>query len=830
MSAYSKIEKKWQKLWLRTGVYEPDLKKAEKPFYNLMMFPYPSAEGLHIGSVRTFTGIDIYGRFKRMQKYDVFEPIGLDGFGMHSENYALRISAHPLRLAKVTGNTFYRQLEMIGNGFAWREKLETYDTDYYKWTQWIFVQMFKKGLAYRKRSPVNWCPSCKTVLADEQVQSGECERCGSEIEKKDLEQWFFRITDYAERLLEGLEKIDWPESIKMAQRNWIGRSEGYSLKFPLIGILGQEDRKHSIDIFTTRPDTLFGVTFVVVSPELAKRWINAGWHASDEVQKYISKALVLRGSKEASVEAGKTGVFSGICAINPANKEKIPVWVSDYVLDTYGTGAIMAVPAHDSRDFEFAKKFNLTIREVVSPDGRDHDLRVAYTDPGVLINSARFNGANSEAAKIEITKFAGGDRKINYRLRDWLISRQRYWGPPIPMIFCSVCSKSRKGERKDMAGWYSIPEKDLPVKLPFIKDYRPRGTGESPLAKDKKFSKARCPKCKSWARRETDVSDTFLDSTWYFFRYLDAKNKRIPFDKLRVKKWLPVDMYIGGAEHSVLHLLYSRFVTKAFYDWKIINFDEPFKKFRAHGLIIKDGAKMSKSKGNIVNPDGYFDDFGADVMRLYLAFMAPLDSGGDFRDQGISGIDRFLARVKKLNSKLAKTSKEGLSENSEKLLHKSIKKVGEDIENLHYNTAISQLMILLNEFEKLQSLPWHAYEIFLKLLAPFAPYLTEELWSRFFVSKKSRIRDLQSKSGQNSIHLQSWPKFDSKKIKDESFRLIIQINGRVRAVLDATTGISEKEAIALAMDNENIKKNLSSLASSPKKTIFVPDKLLNLVI
>ncbi|KKT79031.1 leucine--tRNA ligase [Candidatus Giovannonibacteria bacterium RIFCSPHIGHO2_12_44_12] len=822
MSAYSKIEKKWQKLWLRSGVYEPDLKKAKKPFYNLMMFPYPSAEGLHIGSVRTFTGIDIYGRFKRMEGYDVFEPIGLDGFGMHSENYALRIGAHPMRLAKVTEKNFYRQLEMIGNGFAWKEKLETYDTEYYKWTQWIFAQMFKKGLAYRKRSPVNWCPSCKTVLADEQVQSEECERCGSKIEKKDLEQWFFRITDYAERLLESLEKIDWPESIKTAQRNWIGRSEGYSLKFPLIGIPGQEDRKHSIDIFTTRPDTLFGVTFVVVSPELAKRWINAGWHASDEVQKYISKALVLRGSKEASVEAEKTGVFSGIYAINPANKEKIPVWVSDYVLDTYGTGAIMAVPAHDSRDFEFAKKFNLTIREVVSPDGRDHDLRVAFTDPGVLINSARFNGANSEAAKIEITKFAGGDRKINYRLRDWLISRQRYWGPPIPMIFCGVCGKSRKGERKDMAGWYPIPEKDLPVKLPFIKDYRPRGTGESPLAKDKKFSKVRCPKCKSWARRETDVSDTFLDSTWYFFRYLDAKNKRIPFDKLKVKKWLPVDMYIGGAEHSVLHLLYSRFVAKAFYDWKIINFNEPFKKFRAHGLIIKDGAKMSKSKGNIVNPDGYFKDFGADVMRLYLAFMAPLEQGGDFRDQGISGIDRFLARVKKLNSKLARTSKEGLSENSEKLLHKSIKKVGDDIENLHYNTAISQLMILLNEFEKLPSLPWHAFEIFLKLLAPFAPHLTEELWQNF---KKNKIFKKQ-----NSIHLQSWPKFDSKKIKDESFKLIVQINGRVRAVLDATTGISEKEAIALAMDNENIKKNLSSLAGSPKKTIFVPDKLLNLVI
>ncbi|OGF92354.1 leucine--tRNA ligase [Candidatus Giovannonibacteria bacterium RIFCSPLOWO2_12_FULL_43_11c] len=833
MSAYSKIENKWRKLWLKARVYEPDLRKAKKPFYNLMMFPYPSAEGLHIGSVRTFTGIDIYGRFKRMQGNNVFEPIGLDGFGINSENYALKIGAHPVKQAKISEKNFYRQLEMIGNGFAWRERLETYDTDYYKWTQWIFVQMFKDGLAYRKQSPVNWCPSCKTVLADEQVLpagkqefAGECERCGSKIEKKDLEQWFFKITDYAERLLSGLDKIDWPESVKVAQRNWIGRSEGYSLKFPLVGIPEQEDRKHSIDIFTTRPDTLFGATFVAISPELAKRWINAGWQASDEIKKYISSALARREGREISGEAEKTGVFFGIHAINPANQEKIPVWISDYVLDTYGTGAIMAVPAHDSRDFEFAKKFNLVIREVISPNGRDHDLRSAYMDPGVMINSAKFNGINSEAAKIEITKFAGGDRKINYRLRDWLISRQRYWGPPIPMIFCSACGKLGKGERKDMPGWYSVLEKDLPVRLPFIKDYRPQGTGESPLAKDKKFSKVKCPKCKNWACRETDVSDTFLDSTWYFFRYLDAKNKRKLFDWLRVKRWLPVNMYIGGSEHSVLHLLYSRFITKAFFDWKIINFDEPFPKFRAHGLIIKGGAKMSKSKGNIVNPDGYFKDFGADVMRLYLAFMAPLDSGGNFRDEGISGVDRFLVRVKKLGAKLAKTSKDGLSKNSEKLLHKSIKKVGEDIENLHYNTAISQMMILLNEFEKLPSLPWHPYGIFLKLLAPFAPYLTEELWQNF--SFKGSVASGWKK--QNSIHLESWPKFDPKKIKDENFKLIIQINGRVRAVLDATTGISEKEALEMATNDENVKKYLSSLAGSPKKTIFVPDKLLNLVI
>lgn len=823
MSSYSKIEAKWRKLWQKEGVYEPDLKKAKNPFYNLMMFPYPSAEGLHIGSVRTFTGVDIYGRFKRMEGNDVFEPIGLDGFGINSENYALKIGVHPAKQAKISEKNFYRQLEMIGNGFAWNERVETYDPEYYKWTQWIFVQMFKKGLAYRKKSPVNWCPSCKTVLADEQVVSGECERCSSRVERKDLEQWFFKITEYADRLLSDLDKIDWSEKVKIAQRNWIGRSEGYRLNFPLVGISGQEDRKHNVEIFTTRPDTIFGATFVVVSPELAKRWINIGWQASEEVQKYIDESILERGKRDVSVEPKKTGIFSGVHAINPANQEKIPVWIADYVLDTYGTGAIMAVPAHDERDYEFAKKYNLMIREVISPNGQDHDLRQAFIGQGVLINSAKFNGLDSNKAKVEITKFAGGDKKINYRLRDWLISRQRYWGPPIPMIFCQNCQNNGKGERMDMPGWYTVLEKDLPIKLPFVKDYRPQGTGESPLAKDKKFVKVGCPKCDSWARRETDVSDTFLDSTWYYMRYLDHKNKKKPFDQARIKKWLPVDMYIGGAEHSVLHLLYVRFLAKAFFDWKFINFDEPFIKFRAHGLITKDGAKMSKSRGNVVNPDEYIKKFGVDVMRMYLAFLAPFDQGGDFRDQGISGIERFLGKVKKMESRLARTSKEGLSSDTEKLLNRSIKKISEDIENLHYNTAISQLMILLNKFDELPSIPWHAYDSFLRLLAPFAPFLTEELWQNF-----NKISLFKKK---NSIHLQNWPKFDPRKIKEEAFRLVVQINGKVRAALEAPIGISQKDAEKMIMADENLKKYLHpSAGGSPKKIIFVPNRLINFVV
>src|SRR3989344_3510041 len=828
MPAFSKIEKKWQKLWLKAGVYEPDLKSSSKgnkdPFYNLMMFPYPSAEGLHIGSVRTFTGVDIYGRLKRMQGFDTFEPIGLDGFGINSENYALKIGKHPMKLAKVTEKNFYRQLEMIGNGFAWNEKLETYDPEYYRWTQWVFVQMFKKGLAYRKKSPVNWCPSCKTVLADEQVVAGECERCGSKVEKKNLEQWFFKITDYAEQLLRDLEDLDWSEKVKIAQKNWIGRSEGYSIKFPLVGVPGQEDRKHVVEVFTTRPDTLFGATFIVISPELAKRWFDIGWQASGSVAKYVDEALMRRGrGQDLELANEKTGVFSGINAIPPANQEKIPVWIADYVLDTYGTGAIMAVPAHDERDFEFAKKFDLPIREVISPDGRDHDLRVSFTDRGVLINSGKFNGINNEVAKTEITDFAGGEKKVHYRLRDWLISRQRYWGPPIPMIFCEACRTAGKGERPEMPGWYAVQEKDLPVKLPFIKDYQPQGTGTSPLAKSKEFYKVKCPGCKADAKRETDVSDTFLDSSWYFFRYIDTKNKKAPFDRWRARKWLPVHMYIGGAEHAVLHLMYARFITKVFKNWGLINFDEPFKKFRAHGLITKDGAKMSKSRGNIVSPDEYIKKFGVDVMRVYLAFLAPFDQGGDFRDQGITGITRFLARVGKLESKLAKKSTEALAEGSENIFHQTMKKVGEDIENLHYNTAISQLMVLLNKLETLPSVPWTVYENFLKMLAPFAPFLTEELWQKF---KKAK-----SFKKQNSIHLQDWPKFDKNKIKEDRFNLVVQINGKVRATLDAPVGISEKDAEKLVFEDESIKKYFRPPGGgSPKKTIVDPNRLINFVV
>src|SRR3989344_6093709 len=834
MAGFPRMEKKWQKLWQRAGVFEPNLPNPKKKFYNLMMFPYPSAEGLHVGNMYAFVGSDIYGRFKRMQGNDVFEPIGLDGFGIHSENYALKVKKHPQKQAKISEKNFYRQLEMIGNGFAWKEKLETYDPEYYKWTQWIFIQMFKHGLAYRKKQAVNWCPSCKTVLADEQVISGECERCESKVIKKELEQWFFKITNYAERLLRDLEKIDWSEKVKIAQRNWIDRSEGALIDFKIL------NTNYKIQVFTTRPDTLFGATDMVLSPgHFLLRNNELGIKNYGEVKKYIEKAK--------AEGKGKTGVeLKGVKAINPANKEEIPVWVADYVFGNVGTGAIMAVPAHDERDFEFVltvvssetrtspEEFIKCVIEPTSLDdligyidfvsgsgniptlqkkeaGKYLDLlrqgKRCYPGHGNLVNSGKFDGMNSEQAKWEITKFVGGERKTQYRLRDWLISRQRYWGPPIPMIFCEKCS------------WQAVQEKDLPVKLPYLKDWRPKGKGVSPLATEPEFYKTKCPKCKGPARRETDVSDTFLDSSWYFFRYLDSKNKSKPFDGLRVKKWLPVDMYIGGAEHSVLHLLYVRFITKVFKEWGLIDFDEPFSKFRAHGLLIKDGAKMSKSRGNVVTPDFYIRKFGADALRMYLMFLGPFDQGGDFRDSGISGITRFLARVRNLGEKISNSYHSHEFADSHRVLHQSIKKITEDIENLRYNTAISQLMILLNKLEELPRVPRNVYETFLKLLAPFAPYISEELYQKFHKRR--------SFGKKNSIHLAFWPKYDARKIKEDIFQLVVQINGRVRAAIKAPVGILQDEAERLAKSNQNVTKFLDK---TPKKVVFVPNKLINFVI
>jgi len=766
MAGYNpqKIEKKWRKIWEKNKTFQVDLKRAKNPYYNLMMFPYPSAEGLHVGNVYAFTGSDIHGRFKRMQGNDVFEPMGFDAFGIHSENFAIKKGIHPQILIKKNTDNFREQLKNLGCLFDWEHEVDTTKPEYYKWTQWLFLQLFKAGLAYRKKAPVDWCPSCKTVLADEQVVSGKCERCDSEVIQKETEQWFLKITKYAERLLKNLDKIDWSERTKIAQRNWIGKSEGALLKFPIF------NSRFSIEVFTTRPDTLFGCTYLVISPEhklieelksSIKNW--------DEVGNYIKKAKIKSELERTELAKDKTGVeLKGIKAVNPANKEEIPVFIADYVLASYGTGAIMAVPAHDQRDFEFAKKYNLPIK-------------------------------HAPVASPKIIEAVGGKKTINYHLRDWLISRQRYWGPPIPIVYCQKC------------GIVPVPEKDLPVLLPFVKNFRPKGTGESPLASVPSFVKTKCPQCKGPARRETDVSDTFLDSSWYFLRYpspRSARSGQVPFDPAITRKWLPVDMYIGGQEHAVLHLLYTRFITMALKDAGFIDFAEPFEKFRAHGLLTKGGTKMSKSKGNVVNPDDYFKKFGADTLRMYLMFLGPFSEGGDWSDSGIIGISRFLNKVWGLKDKI------GNSDDAEKIVHQTIKKVTEDIENLRYNTAISALMILANEMEKSSEIQNTNYKILLLLLAPFAPYIAEELW--------------QELGNKNSIHGQKWPEYDSKLIKEEIIMLVIQINGKVRDKIEAEAGISQKEAERLTLSQEKVKQWI--LGKKVRKIIFIPNKLINIVI
>ncbi|MDO8620889.1 MAG: class I tRNA ligase family protein [Candidatus Levybacteria bacterium] len=752
----TEIEQKWQKKWEETKIYSPNLDKpfdkaqGHRPFYNLMMFPYPSAEGMHVGNMYAFTGADIYGRFKRMQGNDVFEPIGLDGFGIHSENYAIKVGRHPKEQAKISEKNFYRQLRATGNGYDWSRTVETYDPKYYKWTQWLFIQLFKAGLAYRKKAPVNFCPSCKTVLADEQVIDEKCERCSSIVEKKELEQWFFKITKYADRLLNGLNEIDWAEKIKIAQKQWIGRSEGMIINFG------------GIDVFTTRPETADGATFLVLSPQHPK----AKEFKSKDVVDYIE---ISTNKSDEERRREKTGVFTGEYIINPLTKKKIPVWIADYVLMGYGTGAIMAVPAEDERDREFAEKYKIPIE------------------------------------KTSLSAKPVGEKVVNYHLRDWLISRQRYWGPPIPMINCPKC------------GWQPVPEEQLPVLLPDVKDWKPLGTGKSPLANHPEFYKANCPNCKGPATRETDVSDTFLDSAWYFLRYVNTEFDNKPFDELRVKKWLPVNMYIGGPEHAVLHLLYSRFITMALHDLGFIDFDEPFTKFYAHGLIIKDGAKMSKSKGNVVVPDAYIKKYGADALRCYLMFTGPFSMGGDFRDSGIEGMSRFLKRVWALASGIkGKDADPAL----DTFMHKTIKSVTEDMENLNYNTAIAHLMEYYNElhyfYTKYKILNIKYCKTLVLLLASLAPHITEELWN-----------NLGEKS---SIHQQSWPAYDSKLLVENEVTIVIQVNGKVRDILKIKSADvkNQKDVEHFASLSANVKKHLDG--KKIKKVIYVEGRIINFVL
>ena len=829
---HQKIEEKWQKKWQEKGIYSLDLKSPKKKFYNLMMFPYPSAEGLHVGNMYAFTGADIHGRFKSMQGYEVFEPIGLDGFGIHSENYAIKIGKHPAEQAKVSEKRFYQQLSRIGNRFSWENKLETYDPEYYRWTQWLFVQMFKNGLAYRKKAMVNWCPSCKTVLADEQVEEGVCERCQTATIRRQTEQWFFRITKYAERLLKNIDKIDWPEKIKTAQRNWIGRKQGINITYSIKGI------KETVSCFTTRPDTNFGATFVVVAPEyrlitkILTGKVKVEAKKKAEIKKYVDKALKKTEQQRKMEEGKKTGVFTGLYAVNHLNEYPMPIYVSDFVLMDVGTGAVVGVPGHDKRDFEFARAFKLPIkRVVVAADGDKSTIKKieqVQENEGIMVNSGFLNGLEIDQAIKKmidhIVEKGWGKRVVSYHLRDWLISRQRYWGPPIPMVKCRQC------------GWQSVAEKDLPVELPYVEKYRPTGDGRSPLARaSKKWLETKCPKCRGQADRETDVSDTFLDSSWYFLRYPSthsAHSGQLPFDKGITSKWLPVDAYIGGAEHAVLHLLYSRFITMALKDWGYLNFEEPFPFLYGHGLIIKDGFKMSKSRGNVVIPDQYIDQYGVDALRMYLMFIGPYDSGGDFNDQGMVGMARFLGRVWRVCLKksqgLTKTQiKAGEEQQLLKIRHATIKRVTKAIEGFRYNVVIAALMEYVNEMYRLKgaqgSKEWQAaVKDLILMLAPIAPYFTEELWGR--VNNRGEL------TTKNSIHQQTWPEYDQQLAQGNQVTMVFQVNGKLRGRIDVSREAAndKKQMLTAAKKNARVQKYITG--KKLIKEIFVLGRLVNLVV
>jgi leucyl-tRNA synthetase len=807
------IEAKWQARWeadRTNSLTDAQLADAARPFYNLMMFPYPSAEGLHVGNLYAFTGADIHGRWKRLLGENVFEPIGFDAFGIHSENFALKIGVHPMELIPRSIANFTRQLRRAGAMYDWEHTVDTTSPEYYKWTQWLFLQLYKAGIAEKKEAAVNWCPSCMTVLANEQVIAGACERCGTMVEQRLLSQWFFRISDYAQRLLDNLEWIDWSETTLKAQENWIGRSEGAEIRFAVADHDGV-----TVPVFTTRPDTIFGATFLVVAPEHPAVAVITSPAQRAAVDTYIERAAGMDLVTRRKTDKEKTGVFSGAYAVNPATGRNIPVWIADYVLMDYGTGAIMAVPGHDERDFEFAQAYGLGIVRVVAAGG-DVDvspLEEAFTGDGALVNSGKFDGMSSTEAIRAVTGWlaesGAAEPRVNYRLHDWCISRQRYWGPPIPILYCDGC------------GTVPVPEADLPVVLPYVESYKPDESGVSPLARVESWYRTTCPQCGGEARRETDVSDTFLDSAWYFLRYPSAKRDDVPFDPALTEKWLPVNMYIGGEEHAVLHLLYSRFVTMVLKDLGHVSFEEPFTTFRKHGLLIKDGAKMSKSRGNVIIPDEYLDKWGADTFRTYLMFLGPYQEGGDFRDQGLQGPFGFLNRLWETVMPVSALRDGPPDQDVERKLHQTIRKVTEDIGALRYNTAIAAMMEYLNVVRGgNRAAARSEVEPRVVLVAPFAPHIAEELWEQ--LGHRGGIFSAPGSDAEGN-----WPAFDEEKAKVSSIEFVVQVNGKVRARLQVTPGVSQEYVHEEGLRDENVARALEG--RHVKKVIFVADKLLNIV-
>ncbi len=810
------IEPKWQQYWDEVKPFHAETDSEKEKFFGLIEFPYPSGAGLHVGHPRPFTAMDVITRKKRMEGLNVLFPIGFDAFGLPTENFAIKTGRPPAEVTAENIANFTRQLKMLGLGFDWDRVVDTTDPKYFKWTQWIFLQLYTHGLAYKKNMPINWCISCKIGLANEEIVNGACERCGGPVEKRDKEQWMLAITKYADSLLEGLNTVDYIPQAKAQQENWIGRSEGAEVNFTL-RVPGQGE-KHSVTVFTTRPDTLFGATFLAVSAERAKKWVEMGWGASEDIKTYIEKTIAERvGAREEEPE--KTGIDAGIFAINPATEKDIPVWITNYVLGDVGTGAIMAVPAHDERDWDFAKKFGCEIKYVVMKESVFHDLHEPYLGEGMCVRSGFLEGLSTSEAKEKMIAWLEekgiGKKQVNYKLRDWVFSRQRYWGEPIPLVFCEHCAKEGKFENKGEEmnpGWIPMAETELPLTLPMVEKYEPTDTGESPLATMTDWVSVNCPRCGNAARRETDTMPNWAGSSWYFLRYTDPNNDTVLASKEALKYWTSVDWYNGGMEHTVLHLLYSRFWNQFLFDIGVVPIKEPYKKRTSHGMILaKGGEKMSKSKGNVINPDDIVAEYGADTLRSYIMFMGPFDQAVEWDINGLVGVRRFLDRVWSLSAKLGN----GTSVATDRLLHQTVKKVTEDIEGMRFNTAIAKMMELINALHKEETMSKEQFSMLVRILSPFAPHITEELW--------------QAQLGmQGTVGRAAWPAYDEDKLVNDTVTLAVQVNGKVRGDVEVPSDISDEDAKAEAMAHPNVQKWLEG--KEPKKVIYIKGKLVSIVV